>query len=105
MQRVEGNESMLLGILEIYDEELPRSLARLDAALAAGDARLAGRAAHSLKGMLLNMSGEEAGEVARALEREVASGRLDGARQLRSTLEAALVRLGDALEPWRRRAA
>ena len=105
LARVDGDDDVLRAIVTIYDEELPRSLAKLDAALWALDTRQVQFAAHSLKGMLLNLSAGEATRIVSALEHEAGEGRLDGVPQLRSSLRAALARLDSELGEWRRKSA
>ncbi len=105
LARVDGDEDLLRAVVAIYDEELPRSLAKLDAALGALDALPIQLAAHTLKGMLLNMSAAEATQIVSALEHEAGEGRLDGVSELRSGLRDALARLDSELGTWRRRVA
>src|SRR6202030_1898133 len=66
LARVDNARELLHDLLTIFKEEFPRYLQALRVAVDAGDGRLVAVAAHTLKGMLLNLA---AGQAAAAVGR------------------------------------
>jgi HPt (histidine-containing phosphotransfer) domain-containing protein len=81
-------------VVEVFCADYPNHLAALSRAAEAADAPAFMRAAHSLKGMLLNFQAEAAAERASALEKMGRAGVMTGAGPLIDALVADL----DALE-------
>ena len=81
-------------VVEVFCADYPNHLAALRCAAEAADAPVFMRAAHSLKGMLLNFQAEAAAEGASALEKMGRAGVMAGAGPLIDALAADL----DALE-------
>ena len=68
MERVEGDVALLAQMVTIFEDESKRLLAALESAIRAGDARGVERAAHTLKGMVLNFTATSAAASAARLE-------------------------------------
>src|SRR5262249_54668247 len=67
-ERVDGDRDLLRELVEIFDQEFPGMLARLEASIQQGDAVDMAKAAHKIKGTLLQFSGKSAAAAAQALE-------------------------------------
>ncbi len=67
-ERVGGNSELMREIVQIFFDRYPAILARADQAVAARDFKEVERAAHSLRGYLVNFYAKRASEVARELE-------------------------------------
>jgi HPt (histidine-containing phosphotransfer) domain-containing protein len=78
-----GNDTQLVDeILEIFLESADDMISAVDAAVADGDAHRVERAAHSVKGALLNISADSVAERALRLEQAGRSGELELCSQL-----------------------
>jgi HPt (histidine-containing phosphotransfer) domain-containing protein len=76
LERVDGDDTLLGVIVEVFLEDFPNSLRAIEQAFASQDpAKLRG-AAHALKGAAANISGEQLREAAHQLEQIGAEGRL-----------------------------
>jgi CheY-like chemotaxis protein len=96
-QRV-GSDRVLLGrLVELFDQEGPRLLGELRAALAAGDASRLRLATHCLKGMVGTLGGKAASVEAERLEALAAAGEVARAGRGFAALEQAVARLQTAL--------
>ena len=91
MERVDDDLELMQQILELYMRDYPCLLADMHQAIASGDAPALQHAAHTLKGMLGNLSAHSTARVALELE-------MMGRQKELSEAEAALVRLEAALE-------
>jgi HPt (histidine-containing phosphotransfer) domain-containing protein len=89
MERLDGDRAFLCELLEVFREDSQVSLQKAKSALSTGDLPGLMRAAHSLKGMLKNLSMNRAGEIAYALETASNQGRSDEAAKLLEELEQA----------------
>jgi HPt (histidine-containing phosphotransfer) domain-containing protein len=67
-ERVDGNVELLEELVGLFLDHSPRLLTQMEAALAQGDCRRAERAAHTLKGSLLNLCAITGAELALELE-------------------------------------
>ena len=56
LARVDNDRELLQDLLTIFKEEFPRHLQALHEAVDSGDGKLVAIAAHTMKGMLLNMA-------------------------------------------------
>lgn len=92
-----GDESLLAEIAGIFIADWPTSLAKLRAAMAAGDAPALRAAAHSVKGAVGNFSAQRAVDAARALEYAGRDGDLAAAPQLLDATVAAVEEVIGAL--------
>ena len=68
LERLGGDAELLTEVLGVFLEECPRMMREIEQALNDNDAALVHRAAHSLKGALLNISATPAAEEAKKLE-------------------------------------
>jgi HPt (histidine-containing phosphotransfer) domain-containing protein len=94
-----GDDAELLGeVLDVFMEELPEMISDLQKAISGQNAEAVMRAAHSLKGALLNVSADSSAELAFKLEEQGRAERLDGTRELLAELEVELDRLGRAIQ-------
>ncbi len=95
LERVGGDEDLLVEIARLFLDECPRLMGHIQEAIDAADTRRLEREAHSLKGSVANFGAEPA--VAAALELEMIgrSGNLGGAREGFRRLSQSI----DALQP------
>ena len=93
-----GDGDFLARILDLYAAQAPKALADLDAALAAGDAPAAARAAHSLKSMSANIGSARLRSAAGAIEGAARDGTLAGSIREAAGLGTLLDRTLRALE-------
>jgi HPt (histidine-containing phosphotransfer) domain-containing protein len=103
MDRV-GHDRQLLGeIIELFQEDAPLRAVELETALTRLDSVAFERAAHALKGMLMNFAATPAVETAYALETMGHSHRWMNADVLVTKLEAQIAELNQALNlfEWR----
>jgi len=77
-----GEPDVLVEVLQMFLEEVPRRMARLRAAAQAGDAVEVHRAAHSLKGSAGNIGAHALFAVCRQLDETSKAGDLSGADHL-----------------------
>jgi len=96
--RVEGDEELLAELCDLFLSTSPAQLSEIEAAIAAGDCRTLGRAAHSLKGAAHNLAADPCAEAAFALEVAGRSGDLSRASHLLADLRRELHRLQSALQ-------
>ncbi len=95
-----GDEALLREIAQIFLDDSPRDLQNLREALAAGDARRARMAAHTLKGAMSNFDAPGPTAAAWRVEQLAADGDLAAAAAALPALEAALEQVCRALAEW-----
>jgi HPt (histidine-containing phosphotransfer) domain-containing protein len=78
LARVDNDRELLHDLLTIFKEEFPRHLKALRAAVESGDGKLVAVAAHTLKGMLLNLAAGQAAAAVGRLEQLGRSGETSG---------------------------
>jgi len=100
LERLEGDQDLLLEIVELFLEDCPRRLGLGRSAIAAGDMHTLVRIAHSLKGSAANFGGTEASAAALAVETAARAEDLAGATAAWSRLEAEIAWLTAALRDW-----
>lgn len=100
MQRLAGDRELFAELAQMFSEDAPQLLEKLDRSIAAGDAATTRRAAHSLKGLAANFGARPC--VSAALELELAgkTDQLDDAPQLLAALKSAVSALEAALLPY-----
>jgi HPt (histidine-containing phosphotransfer) domain-containing protein len=98
LENLGGDEALLAEIAGIFVADWPGNLARLEAALAAGDAPALRSAAHAVKGAVANFSAERAVQAARELEYAGRDGDLVRAPRLLEAATAAVEEVVAALK-------
>ena len=83
---VGGDEDTLREIVDAFLDEGPQRVAEISAGLAAGDAALVGRAAHTLKANSATFGATRLQELARELESIARGGDLSGAEPLAAAI-------------------
>lgn len=97
LSRIDGDESFLEELIELFLVDSPRLLLAVREAVAAADASRLMRAAHSLKGSIANFESPSAYEAALRLEQIGASGHLESAEQALINLERIIDQLASTL--------
>jgi PAS domain S-box-containing protein len=97
MARFGGDVNLFREAAELFCSSMPRLLAHLHAAIAAGDGNTVARTAHTVKGSVGNFEGKSALEAAERLERLARQGDLAAALKAYGTLENEIERLVAAL--------
>jgi len=97
LERLDGDEDLFGNLAELFVAESTGYCDALEAALAAADAGVLRREAHTVKSMLATFSYEAGREVAMQLERLAADGSLDGAEDLTAQVVGAIKELADEL--------
>ncbi len=90
LERLGGNEKLLIDVMEIFMREGPRHIAGLRQAVAQGDANAIEKIAHTLRGELGYLEISEVSRTARTLEELAQHSQLDDAAVLSKQLEAEL---------------
>lgn len=90
LERLDGDESFLHELLVMFREDTRLNLEKSREAIAERDFASLSRAAHTLKGMLRNLSMNAAGETAAALETASRENRQDESTELLEKLEKEL---------------
>ncbi len=103
VERLGNDLSLFADLAELFQTDSPPVLAALRAALAAGDARQAERAAHTLKGMAANFDARRAVAAAARIEQLAKAAALATATRELPVLETELARLTTALQDHLRR--
>jgi len=85
--RVDGDMGLLRELIEVFAEEGPRMLARVDNAIRNGSALELEKASHKIKGSVLQFSASAAAAVALKLEEIGKRGIVAGAEQLLAQLK------------------
>ena len=97
MARVDGDMELLREIVELFLEEVPKSLSDLRAAMAQGDSKALEQAAHRLKGMAGNLGGQAIFDAALKVETMGREGDFEDAEAACAELEEEIKRLKPAL--------
>jgi CheY-like chemotaxis protein len=98
LQFVGGDSELLDEMIGLFLQRQPQLLARVEAAVLAGDAESLSEAAHAYKGAVSHFAASGVQDLALALERAGKSRELDNARDLWSQLQEEAVRLQEALQ-------
>jgi HPt (histidine-containing phosphotransfer) domain-containing protein len=97
LRRVGNDGELFRSVVEMFRAALPRLVEGLGVAVASGENESIGRAAHLLKGSLLNVGARPAAGAAQVIEDQARNGQTAGAAQKMSLLRAELIRLDVAL--------
>jgi HPt (histidine-containing phosphotransfer) domain-containing protein len=90
MERLDGDQEFLRELLAIFREDVRVNLEKTHAAIGFSDYEQLTRAAHTMKGMLRNLSMDAAGEAASALETAARESRAGESNELLQKLEKEL---------------
>ena len=93
LARVDNDRELLYDLLAIFKEVFPRQLQALGEAVESGDGKLVAVAAHTLKGMLLNLAAGQAATAAGRLEQLGRSGETSGFQDAFAAFEKDAMRL------------
>lgn len=86
-ERVDGDMELLRELLEVFTEEGPRMLARIEEAIQHGSAIELQKAAHKMKGSVLQFSATAAAAISFELEEKGKHGSVDGTASLLARLK------------------
>jgi HPt (histidine-containing phosphotransfer) domain-containing protein len=98
MEATGGDDELLREIVGIFVEDAPRMIDELRAAIRAGSADAARRAAHTLKGSVAVLGARALAAAARETEGHARAGDLDAAASAFSRVEEEARRLAPVLE-------
>jgi HPt (histidine-containing phosphotransfer) domain-containing protein len=104
LTRLGGDQELFLDMIDFFAEDGPALMAEIRSALESNDIEVAGRGAHSLKGLAANFGAQHAMDAARAVEQSAKAGDLSRATEQSHDLEREIGRLTVALEMHSRRA-
>jgi len=91
LEGVGGNRQLLQKLAQLFLADLPKSLARIQAALDSRDGEELGKAAHALKGSVGNFGAAQAVTAAANIERFGRTGEFSGAQEAWKQLESELL--------------
>jgi HPt (histidine-containing phosphotransfer) domain-containing protein len=100
LHRVDNDQELLRDLLTIFKEDFPKTIQRLEAAVAAADLKNAAALSHTLKGMLSNLGGTRAAAAASALEQLANAGEKVALRQGFDALQQESARLLPELDAY-----
>ncbi|APR79642.1 Signal transduction histidine kinase [Minicystis rosea] len=103
--RLAGDEALLRELIDVFMDEQRKWMGDIHAAIAAGDAALLKRAAHTLKGAVDSCGGRRVRSVAKDLEHMGREGSLAGAEEAAAHLDREMALLLPALLRFRGEAA
>jgi PAS domain S-box-containing protein len=98
LARFSGDRKLVLTLVTAFRKDCPRMVSRIRSAIRARDASTLADAAHALKGSIGNFGSSAAFETTREVEKLAREGKLDGARDLCSTLEKHIAAFLPALQ-------
>jgi PAS domain S-box-containing protein len=98
LDRLDGDEELVQGIIAVFMEDLPQLKGRLEKALLEKDATTLERQAHTLKGAAANVEAGALKAVALEIEKAGKEGRLEEAESLLPKLTAEVERLKEVLK-------
>jgi len=101
MRRLHGDRELYRQFVEVFDEDAPRLIQDLRDANTTGDAKKLSRAAHSLRGLAVNLGADTVQRLAAQLEAQGDGGDLHSAVNTFDHLVDAFEELHQALEAYR----
>jgi CheY-like chemotaxis protein len=104
LARLAGDETLLLELIRLFQQDAEALLGKIKAGVDAGDRESVGRAAHNLRGLTANFDDKRTIAAATYIERAAEQGNLPGAQSALPELEAELSRLLDALARYQSQA-
>ena len=100
LTRVDEDEDLFQTLVELFIEQAPLDMAATQAALDAGDAEELARAAHRMKGAILQFSAQTLFEATSQLEGLGNAGTVDGAKPVCARVTQELEKLMTALREY-----
>lgn len=100
LTRVEEDEDLFQTLAELFIEQAPLDMAATKAALDAGDAKALGRAAHRMKGAILQFAAPRLFEITKELESLGNAGTMDRAAATCAAVDQELQKLIEALRAY-----
>lgn len=100
LARVDQDQDLFLTLAELFIDQAPLDMAATQAALDSGDAAALARAAHRMKGAILQFSATAAFEATAQLEAIGKTGTLDGASAVCARVDMELKNLVAALRAY-----
>ena len=97
MARFMNDEELATKVVQVFLEDLPRQLDRLQKHLDSGDADTACRIIHSIKGASVNVEGNELATIAAAAEEDARKGILGAVQGHMPAMDLAYHKLRQAL--------
>ena len=97
LQRLDGNQELLVELVQLFQEEAPQLIAAMRSALLQGDFQELKRAAHSMKGAAGNFSAQETASAASRLKTDAKNGNAESAKASLAVLEAVVQSLIEEL--------
>ena len=98
LERIEGDQDLLVELMQIFLEETPKQLTALDTAVATMNFEEIGRIAHTLKGELGYLALSEAAEKAKQLEVHAQSRKSEGLSDAIASLKVDLNGIASAMK-------
>ncbi len=98
LERIEGDQDLLVELMQIFLEETPKQLTALDTAVATMNFEEIGRIAHTLKGELGYLALSEAAEKAKQLEAHAQSQKSKGLSNAIASLKVDLNEIASAMK-------
>ena len=98
LNRVMGDESLARKLMNGFLADVPVQIEKLKGTIVAGDGRLAGQQAHSIKGAAANLGGMALQGVAFSMELAGQAGDLEALRSLLPDLQKRFAELKDTME-------
>jgi HPt (histidine-containing phosphotransfer) domain-containing protein len=103
MNRLMGDEELVIKLIDGFIDDLPKQIKALRAYLAAGDVKSSERQAHTIKGASANMGGEALRALAFEMEKEAKTGNLEYVKAHLPDLKKQFDRLKKEMGKWRKR--
>ena len=97
LERVEGDQELLIEMIHLFQEDAPTLLNTMRDALQHGDMTLLERSAHSMKGAVSNLSAKATAAAAQQLEKDAKNKNSESAKKSLAELERAVELLNPAL--------
>jgi len=97
LERLDGDESLLVDLAKIFRQESPKMLSAIQEAVDKKDADAVHRSAHSLKGAVAAFAAQNAFDAALALERVGRAKEMDDVQKLYASLSSEVAKLCEAL--------
>lgn len=97
---VDGERELLEDLADMFREDLPRNVERVENAISVGDTRIIHDVAHQLKSSVGNLGGRAAQNAVQQLEQTARDGQLENSRELFSECRLELDRFCQALDAF-----